>query len=359
VLPGFVDAHTHLPFAGSREEEFAARLRGETYEEILARGGGILSTVAATRSASLERLIELGKPRLDRMLLHGTTTAEAKSGYGLTLDDELKQLQAVHALNDLHPIDLVPTFLGAHRADYVHDITERMLPAVASRQLARFCDVFVEAGAFTPAEGEAILSRAAALGLGLRVHAEQRGPSGGALLAARLRAISADHLEHVADDGIRALASAGTIAVLLPGAAFFLNDPRDAPARRLIDAGVPVALATDFNPGTCPTEAMTAILPIACLRYGLQPAEAIVAATLNAAWALGVGARVGGLEVGKLADLVVMDVPNHRHLAYHFGVNHCRTVVKGGRIVVDGGRLEAASDNTLRRSVLDTPGGGS
>ncbi len=368
VLPGFVDAHTHLPFAGSREEEFAARLRGATYEEILAGGGGILSTVASTRAASLERLIEIGRPRLDRMLLHGTTTAEAKSGYGLTLDDELKQLRAVHALNALHPIDLVPTFLGAHvvplemrsrRADYVRDIVERMLPSVASQGLARFCDVFVEDGAFTAAEGETILSRAAALGLGLRVHADQRGPSGGSLLAARLGAASADHLEHVTEEGIRALAAAGTCAVLLPGAAFFLGDRHDAPARRMIDAGVPVALATDFNPGTCPTEAMTAILPIACLRYGLQPAEAIAAATLNAACALGLGAQVGSLEVGKVADVQVLEVPNHLHLAYHFGVNHCRTVVKEGRIVVDDGRLESAPDAALRRSDLDTPGSGS
>jgi len=368
VLPGFVDPHTHLPFAGSREEEFAARLRGEGYEEILARGGGILSTVAATRAASLERLIELGKPRLDRMLLHGTTTAEAKSGYGLTLDDELKQLRAVQALNALHPVDLVPTFLGAHvvpldmrsrRADYVREVTERMLPSVASEGLARFCDVFVEEGAFTPAEAETILSRAGALGLASRLHADQRSPSGGSLLAARLRAMSADHLEHVTDEGIRALAAAGTCAVLLPGAAFFLGDHHDAPARRLIDAGVPVALATDFNPGTCPTEAMTAILPIACVRYRLQPAEAIVAATLNAACALGLGARVGSLEIGKVADLQVLDVPGHLHLAYHFGVNHCRTVVKDGRVVVEDGRLEAAPDRGSRASVLDTPGTGS
>jgi imidazolonepropionase len=348
VLPGFVDPHTHLPFAGDRAAEFAERLRGATYEAIAARGGGILATVRATRAASLEDLIEQGKGRLTTMLRHGTTTAEAKSGYGLTLDDELKQLRAIRALHALHPVDLVPTFLGAHvvpeerreaRAAYVDEVAGRMIPEVAREGLARYCDVFVETGAFTPEEGERILTAAAAHGLGLRVHAEQRGRSGGALLAARLGAASADHLEAAGDEEIRALAAAGTTAVLLPGAAFFLRDPRDAPARRLIEAGVPVALATDFNPGTCPTEAMTAILPIACLRYGLDPAEAIVAATLNAAHALGRADRIGSLEPGKAADLQILDAPGHAHLAYHFGVNPCRTVVKAGRVVVRDGIL--------------------
>jgi imidazolonepropionase len=346
VLPGFVDPHTHLPFAGSREDEFVARLRGATYESIAAGGGGILATVRATRAAPLEALIDVGRKRLATMLAHGTTTAEAKSGYGLACDDELKQLRAVRALDALQPVDLVPTFLGAHvvpeefrdrRAAYVDEVTGRMIPAVAREGLARFCDVFVEEGAFSMEEGEAILKAAAAHGLGLRVHAEQRGSSGGARLAARLRAASADHLEHVTDEGVRALAEAGTTAVLLPGAAFFLRDPRDPPARRLIEAGVPVALGTDFNPGTCPTEAMPAILSLACLRYGLDPAEAIAAATLNAAHALGLAGRIGSLEAGKSADLQVLDAPNHRHLAYHFGVNLCRTVVKSGRAVMRDG----------------------
>lgn len=348
VLPGFVDSHTHLPFAGSREGEFVDRLNGATYEEITARGGGIHATVRATRAASLEGLIEQGKRRLNRMLLHGTTSAEAKSGYGLSLEDELKQLRAVRALDALHPIDLVPTLLGAHlvpaerrsdREAYVREVTGRMIPEAAREGLARFCDVFVEEGAFTPEEGERVLRAAGERGLGLRVHAEQRGASGGALLAARLRAASADHLEHVTEAGIRALAASGTTAILLPGAAFFLRETRAAPARRLIDAGVPLALATDFNPGTCPTEAMTAILPIACLRYGLDPAEAIAAATLNAAHSLGIASRAGSLEVGKAADAQILDIPNHRHLAYHFGVNHCRTVIKRGRVVVEDGRL--------------------
>ncbi len=348
VLPGFVDPHTHLPFAGTRETEFLERLRGATYESIAARGGGILSTVRATRAASIDDLVESGKRRLNRMLLHGTTTAEAKSGYGLTLDEELKQLRAVQRLHDIHPVDLVPTFLGAHvvppelrhdREAYVRELCDHMIPEVAREGLARFCDVFVDEGAFTPQEAERILRAAAAAGLGLRVHADQRRDGGGAVLAARLGAASADHLDHVGEEGIAALREAGTTAVLVPGASFFLRQDREAPARRLIEAGVAVALATDFNPGTCPTEAMSAIIPLACLRLGMEPAEAIAAATLNAARALGIEARAGSLEVGKAADMQVLDVPNHLHLAYHFGVNHCRTVVKQGRVVVDEGAL--------------------
>jgi imidazolonepropionase len=348
VLPGFVDPHTHLPFAGSREREFLERLRGESYESIAARGGGILSTVEATRRSSIDDLVHLGKARLNRMLLHGTTTIEAKSGYGLTLEDELKQLRVLQRLNDLHPIDIIPTFLGAHtvpaewrhdRSAYVREVTGRMIPEVAREGLARYCDVFVEDGAFTVDEGEQILRVALEHGLGIRLHAEQRGPTGGSLLAARLGAASADHLDHISDEGIGALAGSETTAVLLPGASFFLRDPGDAPARRLIEAGVPVALATDFNPGTCPTEVMTAILPLACQRLLMEPAEAITASTLNAAHALGVASRAGSLEIGKQADLQVVDAPNHLHLAYHFGVNLCRTVVKQGRVVVHDGVL--------------------
>ena len=348
VLPGFVDPHTHLPFAGWRDREFTMRLEGATYESIAASGGGIQSTVAATRAASIDDLVALGRSRLDRMLLHGTTTVEAKSGYGLTIDDEIKQLEALARLAADHPVGIVPTFLGAHivpaerRADreaYVAEVAGPMLREVARRGLARGCDVFVDPGAFSAAEGETILAAARAAGLALRVHADQRRACGGALLAARLGALSADHLDYVELEGIEALRRAGTTAVLIPGAAFFLRDARDAPARALVDAGVAVALATDFNPGTCPTEAMTAILPIACLRLGLLPAEAIAAATINAAHALGLAGEIGSLEPGKAADLVVADVPNHRHLAYRFGVNPCRQVVKRGRVVVDEGRL--------------------
>ena len=346
VLPGFVDPHTHLPFAGSREHEFEMALGGATYEEIAAGGGGIQSTVEATRGATYDALVELGKVRLNRMLLHGTTTAEAKSGYGLTLDDELKQLRVLQALDSIHPIDLVPTFLGAHvvpqerrrdREAYVREVIERMIPEVARQRLARFCDVFVEEIAFTPEEAERILRSAADHGLGLRVHADQLRDSGGALLAARLGAASADHLEHAGLEGIRALARSGTTAVLLPGASFFIGSRAPGLGRRLVEAQVPVAVATDFNPGTCPTEAMPAILPLACLDGGLSPAAAVVAATLNAAHSLGLASRLGSLEVGKSADIQILEVPNHLHLVYHFGVNHCRTVVKQGRVVVEEG----------------------
>jgi imidazolonepropionase len=327
VLPGFVDPHTHLPFAGSREREFSLRLQGARYEEIAAQGGGILATVEATRRASYDALVELGKARLNRMLLHGTTTIEAKSGYGLTLEDEIKQLRVLRALDGIHPVDVV------------REIVERMIPEVTGQNLARFCDVFVDEIAFTAEEAETILGAAAQRGLGLRVHADQLSDSGGALLAARLGAASADHLEHATEEGIRALARSATAAVLLPGAAFFLRAAASTLGRRLVDAQVPVALATDFNPGTCPTEAMPAILPLACLNFGLSPPEAIVAATLNASYALGLAARAGSLEPGKAADVQVLDVPNHLHLVYHFGVNHCRTVVKSGRLVVEEGAL--------------------
>ena len=347
VLPGFVDPHTHLPFAGWRDAEFVERLQGASYESIAARGGGIQATVEATRRAALDDLVALGHARLDCMLRHGTTTAEAKSGYGGNLETELKQLEALRRLAAVHPVDVVPTFLGAHvvpaerrheRAAYVREVAEVMVPEVARRRLARYCDVFVEQGAFTVEEAETILAAARACGLGLRVHADQRSAFGGARLAARLQAASADHLDHVDAAGIAALRESGTTAVLLPGASFFLRQAHDAPARRLIEAGVPVALATDYNPGTCPTEAMSAILPLACLRMGLLPAEAIAAATLNAAHCLGLAARIGSLEVGKAADLQVVGVPSHVHLAYHFGINHCLTVVKKGRVVVQDGR---------------------
>jgi imidazolonepropionase len=351
VLPGFVDPHTHLPFAGWRAGEFVQRLRGATYETIASQGGGISATVAATRDACEDDLVADALKRLDRMLLHGTTTVEAKSGYGLTLDDELKQLRAVRRLDEFHPIELIPTFLGAHvvpperRADrdgYVRELVKEMIPRVANEGLARFCDVFVEDGAFDAREGEKVLKAAASRDLGLRVHADQRTACGGAELAARLRAASADHLDRVKDEGIAALAGAGTTAVLLPGASFFLRDAGDAPARRLIDAGVPVALATDFNPGTCPTEALSAILPIASLRLGMEPAEVIAAATLNAAHSLGLAERIGSLENGKVADLQIAEVPDHRHLSYRFGMNRCRDVVKRGRVVVRDGRMTIA-----------------
>jgi imidazolonepropionase len=341
VLPGFVDPHTHLIFAGSRADEFERRLRGASYREIAAAGGGILSTVAATRAADEETLVRLGWARLDRMLACGTTTAEAKSGYGLTVDDELKQLRAVHRVSARHEVDLVATLLAAHAvpaefaADpdaYVALITDDLLPLVADEDLAEFCDVFCDVGAFTVEQSRTVLEAADDLGLRPKLHADEFAETGGARLAAELEAISADHLLCASDEGLRAMAAAGVVGVLLPGTAFFLGLPY-ADARRMIELGVPVALATDFNPGTSPTWSMPAVIALAAAGMKMTPAEAIVAATINAAWAIGLAEEVGSLEPGKAADLVILDVPDHRALAMHFGAPVVQTVVKRGRVV--------------------------
>ena len=348
VLPGFVDAHTHLPFAGWRESEFNERLQGATYSQIAARGGGILATVAATRAASLSDLALLTRTRLDAMILLGTTLAEAKSGYGLSTEAEIKQLEAIRDGAAGHPVEVVPTFLGAHtipkelrddRARYVDEIVGEMLPEISKRKLARYADAFVDAHAFSPTEARRVLEAASRAGLGVRLHADQLADDGGALLAAELHAASADHLEHVSAAGIEALARSGTAAVLLPAATFFLMSQVKPPARRLIDAGVAVAIATDFNPGTCPTEAMGTVLEFACLSLGLSIDEAIAAATLNAAHALGRADEVGSIEVGKRADFVIHAVPNRYHMVYRFGVRRVRTVIAGGKVVVEDGRL--------------------
>ncbi|HEX5042162.1 MAG TPA: imidazolonepropionase [Candidatus Polarisedimenticolaceae bacterium] len=350
VLPGFVDAHTHLPFAGWREREFDQRLRGDTYQAIAARGGGILSTVGATRGADENLLTTLVRGRLDAMLARGTTTVEAKSGYGLTLEAELRQLRALRRGAAGHPVEVVPTFLGAHavppehledRDAWVKLLVEQAIPAVAAEGLAEYADAFVDAHAFRPEEARTVLEAARRAGLGIRLHADQLADDGGAALAASLQAASADHLEHVSGPGIEALARAGTTAVLLPAAGFFLRSLQRPPARRLIEAGVPVAVATDFNPGTCPTDSMPLTLVFACLWAGLTVDEAITASTLNAAHALGRAERTGSLEVGKRADLVVHAVPNRHHLVYRFGDSRVRTVIAGGRVVYQAPRKEA------------------
>jgi imidazolonepropionase len=339
VLPGFVDAHTHLPFAGWREREFDERLRGATYSEIAARGGGILSTVERTRAADEDTLVAAVRSRLDAMLRLGTTTAEAKSGYGLSLEAELKQLRALKRASTGHAVDVVPTFLGAHtvpaehRADrsvYIEQLLGEVLPAVVDEGLAEYADAFVDAQAFGLDEARRILGAARDRGLGIRLHADQLADDGGALLAAELGAASADHLEYASEEGIEALADAGVSGVLLPAATFFLMMDRKPPGRKLVDAGVPVVVATDFNPGTCPTESMGAALWFASLTAGLSVDEAIAASTLNAAHALGRADQVGSLEVGKRADLVIHDVPNRYHLVYRFGVPRIRTVIAGG-----------------------------
>jgi len=341
VLPGFVDAHTHLLFAGSRAEEFELRLRGATYQEIAARGGGILHTVAQTRLMSESALVDVGLARLNRLLAHGTTTVEAKSGYGLSTEEELKLLRALHRLNARHQVDVVPTFLGAHAVPpefagdpdgYGHYVIEEMLPAVAEEDLAEFCDVFCEQGAFTPEQSRAILEAAAEYGLVPKIHADEFSDSGGARLAAEVGAISADHLLYASEEGLRAMAEADTMAVLLPATAFFLGLPAPA-ARRMIDLGVAVALATDFNPGSSPTYSMPMVIALAVLRLGLRPAEAIAAATVNAAHAIGMAEEVGSLEPGKVADFVILDATDYRALAMHFGVNLMDEVYKRGRRV--------------------------
>lgn len=343
LIPGFVDPHTHLPWAGSRETEFAQRLSGATYQQIAASGGGILSTVRSTRDASEEELTRLTLRRMDRMLRCGTTTAEAKSGYGLTLDDELKQLRAIRAADTRHAVDLVPTLLAAHeippeykneRSRFVDLVCEEITPAVAEAGLARYCDVFCEQGVFSAEESKRILLAGRAHGLQPRLHADEFVDSGGAELAAELGASSADHLIAVSDRGIEALAASDVVAILLPGTSFFLMKHHYAPARRLIDGGVPVALATDCNPGSSNTESMPTVLTLAIFEAGMSVEEALTAATLNSACTLGLGDEVGTVETGKRADLVLLDAPNLLHLAYHYGVNPVRTVVKDGRIVV-------------------------
>jgi imidazolonepropionase len=341
ALPGFVDAHTHALFAGSRENEFALRSEGKTYQEIAAQGGGILSSVNATRSATKKQLKKAASRRLDAMMRQGTTTVEIKSGYGLSEDSEIKMLEAITELSNEHYMTIRSTFLGAHalppefknrRDDYVALLCERMLPYIAKRKLAQFCDVFCESGYFSVAESRRILEEARKQGLGLKLHSDEFTSSGGTDLAVELRALSVDHLEHISDSAIRALAGCQTIAVVLPGVSFFLRNPY-APARKLIDAGIPVAIATDFNPGSCMSFSMPLMMTIACTQMSLTPEEAITAATLNGAAALGISDEYGSLEVGKRADIVLFDVPNYRYLPYHFGTNLATKIIKHGTIL--------------------------
>lgn len=342
LIPGFVDPHTHLPWAGTREEEFVARLAGKTYQEIAAEGGGILSTVRSTREASEEVLVGNVLRRMDQMLAWGTTTAEAKSGYGLSRADELKQLRAIRRASAEHAVDLVPTLLAAHeipleyrqdRGRYVDLICEEIVPATAEEGLARFCDVFCEKGVFSAEESRRVLEAGVQYGLAPRLHADEFADSGGAELAASLGALSADHLMAVSDAGVEALAGSGVTAVLLPGTSFFLMKEKYAPARRLIEAGVPVALATDCNPGSSHTESMPMVVVLAVLKLGLTIEESLTAATLNSACSLGLGEEAGSIEPGKRADLVLLDAPNLLHLVYHYGINPVAAVVKGGRVV--------------------------
>ncbi len=363
VVPGFVDPHTHLIWAGERRDEFEMRLRGATYLEIMAAGGGIMNTVQATRAATLNELVSQSHRRLDKMLAYGTTTAEAKSGYGLSLAAEMKMLDAIHLLDESHPVDLVPTFLGAHAVPteyagepdaYVDLIVNEMIPAVAEMRYrveaastenerdpvsylpaAEFCDVFCERGAFTLEQSHRILHAAQQAGLKLKVHADEFAPPLGATtLAVTMNAISVDHIVSTTPAQIKLLANSPTIGVSLPGTPFGLGEMRFTPARQLIDGGGALALATDLNPGTCWSESMQFMMALACRAMHLTPAEALTAATLNAAFAIGRGKWVGSIEIGKAADLLIIDSDDYRDLAYHFGTNLVKTVFKHGKIVL-------------------------
>jgi imidazolonepropionase len=349
VLPGFVDPHTHLIWAGDRAAEFEMRLQGKTYLEILSAGGGILSTVRATRSASLETLLEQTRPRLRSMLAYGTTTAEAKTGYGLEIVTELRMLEALRILQEEGPLDLAITFLGAHAipAEYKGDpegytdhVVENMLPTVrdwwreqGDPQPLPFVDVFCETGAFTLEQSRRILQAARDKGFPLKIHADEFDNLGGAALAAEMDAVSADHLVATSPEDIRALAESETVAVALPCTPFGLAEGQYTPARAILEAGGLLALATDLNPGTAWCESMQFAIALACRYLGLAPAQAIAAATINSAAALGLDGKIGSLEPGKQADILILDVPDYRHLGYRFGTNLVGTVVKKGQVI--------------------------
>lgn len=346
AIPGFVDTHTHIPFAGFRESEFNRRLQGETYEQIAASGGGIASTVRATRAASLEELISNVLARTTTMARYGTTTAEAKSGYGLDVECELKQLRAIKGAGAISPVRLVATCLAAHefppesrgseaaRESYVSTIIGEILPAVAEERLATFCDAFVERGVFSRDQGERVLRSGLALGLMPRLHADELSDTDGAALAAELGAASADHLMYISERGVDALAASSTVANLLPATSFFLMSERYAPARDLIDKGGMVSLSTDCNPGSSMTESMQMVMQLATLRMKMTVEESLTAATLNGAHSLRLSHETGSLEAGKRADFVLLDAPSYLHLVYHFGVNLVTGVWRDGVRVV-------------------------
>ncbi|UOR10822.1 imidazolonepropionase [Halobacillus amylolyticus] len=348
VTPGLIDPHTHLVHAGTRENEYAMRLKGKTYMEIMEAGGGIHATTRATQEASHEELYEQSRKRLDQFLLHGVTTVEAKSGYGLTLEHEIKQLEVAQQLSKDHPVDLVSTFMGAHAIPmaekenpepFVDRVINEMIPEIANRNLATFNDVFCERGVFTPEQSRRILEAGKEHGLIPKIHADEIEPYAGAELAASVGAISADHLLKASEQGIKDMANAGVVGVLLPGTAFFLM-AEFAQARKMIDAGVAVALSTDTNPGSSPTISLPFIMNLGCLKMGMTPEEVLTATTINAAHAIGCAGEAGSLEQGKKADVTIFDVPNYLTLSYQYGMNHVDTVIKAGEPLVVGGQLQ-------------------
>ncbi len=347
VMPGFVDPHTHPVFFNTRENEFEMRIEGKTYVEISKSGGGIRSSIEAVRKADEETLFQLSKKRIERMISCGTTTLEAKSGYGLSTESELKMLRVIKRLNDELPIEIVPTFMGAHefpveykdnREEYIRILKEEMMPKVAEEGLARYCDIFTEDHVYSIEQSRDILTRAKELGFQIRMHADEIEPIGGAELAGEMKAVSADHLGAASDEGIRAMRDGGVIAVLLPGTIFSLGMKSYARARKMIEEGLPVALATDYNPGSCNCDSMPMIITIATLQMRMTIAEAITAATINAAYSLEMGDRTGSIEVGKQADILIMDMPSYQYLPYHFGSSDVLKVFKQGNLIYDRGK---------------------
>lgn len=343
VTPGLIDSHTHLVHGGSRENEFSKKLAGVPYIEILNEGGGILSTVNATKNATEQQLYDKAKKSLDRMLELGVTTAESKSGYGLELETELKQLKVSNKLGKEHPIDLVHTFLGAHAVPveykanhkpFIDEVVNKMMPKVKELGLAEFCDVFCEEGVFTIDETEYILSKAKEMGYKLKIHADEIVSLGGAELAAKLQCTSADHLMAASEDGLKMMAKNNVIANILPGTSFNLNKAY-ANARKMIDLNVGVSLSSDYNPGSCPSENLQFVMQLGCLGLKMTPYEVLNAVTINAAYCIDRQDEVGSIEVGKKADFVVFDAPNVEYLMYHFGINHVNQVYKNGMLVVD------------------------
>jgi imidazolonepropionase len=343
VLPGFVDSHTHFVFGGFRAQEFSWRLRGDSYMEIMKRGGGIVNTVEATRKAAVEELVQSGIKRLDSMLSFGVTTVEGKSGYGLDGDTEIKQLEVMAHLDNIHYVDIAPTFLGAHAVPaaykgkedaFIEFMMGEVMPRVAERKLAEFCDIFCEKNVFSVAQSRRLLSKAKELGLKLKLHADEIVQTGGAELAAELGAVSADHLLQASEEGIRQMAAAGVVATLLPATAFSLKEPY-ARGRYMIDSNCAVALATDFNPGSCFTESIPLIFALATLYMDISTEEAVTALTINAAAAIDRADTIGSLDVGKHGDLAVLEYPSYKFIPYHIGINTVDQVVKKGNLVFD------------------------
>ena len=343
VTPGLIDCHSHPVFAGNRANEFEMRLAGKSYLEIASAGGGIKSTVKAVRRASEKALFDNGFKTLNEMLQSGTTTVEGKSGYGLTTKDELKMLKVLKKLNEQHHISVISTFLGAHDIpeeykgnpdSYVGLVCDEMIPTVTQNKLAEFCDVFCEQGVFSSKQTRAILQTAQAFGMKLKIHADQFSSTGGAEMAAEFRAVSADHLDAINDEGILLLKKAGVIPVLLPGCIYWLKMAKKAPARKMIEAGLPVALATDLNPGSSPIHSMAVVMSLACTEFNMTPAESLCAATINAAYAIDRGDKIGSLSPGKKADVVIWDADEYREIPYWFGKNQVHSVFKNGHEVL-------------------------